>query len=106
MIYTDNSNSITMKGSSKATIKTSITLMGTGTELPIEITADFKNIPPHLHQLYIQSMMSSYGRVNVHNNTKDDEPYPMTIEEQQKEWRLNKIVDIICKAITFNTKEK
>jgi hypothetical protein len=60
MITINGSENLTMKDSSKATIKSSITIMGTGTELPIEITADFENIPPHLHQLYIQSMISSY----------------------------------------------
>ena len=60
MITINGSENLIIKGSSKATIKSSITIMGTGTELPIEITADFKNIPPHLHQLYIQSMISSY----------------------------------------------
>lgn len=72
MIYTDTDNSITMKGSTKVTIKSSITIMGTATELPINITADFKDIQPHLHQLYMQSMMSSYGDVNVYDNTKDE----------------------------------
>jgi hypothetical protein len=58
MITINGSENLIMKDSSKATIKSSITIMGT--ELPIEITADFENIPPHLHQLYIQSMISSY----------------------------------------------
>ena len=92
-------NLITTKGSGKVTIKKSITIMGTGTELPIEIVGDFKDIPSNLHQTYMESMLSSYGSVNVYDNTKDDKE-PMTIEEQKKEWRLNKIVDLICKIIT------
>ena len=59
-----------MKDSGKATIKSSITIMGTGTELPIEITADFKNIPPHLHQLYVQSMISSYVKNQINTEEK------------------------------------
>jgi hypothetical protein len=43
-------------------------------------------------------MWSSYGDTNVNDNTKD-EPYPMTIEEKQKEWRINKIVDLACKVL-------
>lgn len=73
--------------------------MGTGTELPIEIVGDFKDIPQHLHQIYLESMMSSYSSTNVYDNTKDDKE-PMTIEEQKREWRLNKIVNLICKIIT------
>jgi hypothetical protein len=93
---TDNSNSITMKGSTKATIKTSIQIAGSGTELPITIEGDFKDIPPHLHGLYIQAMQSSYGSVNVYDNTK---PEPKTIREQKSKWRINRIVKLISKAI-------
>jgi hypothetical protein len=96
MSITLDSGHLTMKGSTKATIKSSIQIAGTGTVLPIEIVGEFKDIPTHLHQMYIESMLSSYGSVNVHNNT---EPEPKTIEEQKSEWRLNRIVDIISNAI-------
>jgi hypothetical protein len=86
-----------IKGSSKAQINASITIAGTGTELPITIIGEFKDIPPHLHGMYIQAMQSSYGSVNVYDNTKEE---PKTIEEKKSEWRLNRIVDIIGKAIT------
>jgi len=91
-----DSGHLTMKGSSKVTIKSSIKIVGTNSVLPIEIVGDFKHIPQNLHQLYMQSMLASYGSVNVHNNT---EPEPKTIKEQKSEWRLNRIVDIISKAI-------
>ena len=87
---------LTMKGSTKATIKSSIKIVGTNSVLPITIEGEFKDIPQNLHQLYMQSMLASYGSVNVHNNT---EPEPKTIKEQKSEWRLNRIVDIISKAI-------
>jgi hypothetical protein len=92
-----DSGHLTMKGSTKATIKSSIRIVGTGTELPIEVVGDFKDIPQNLHQAYIQSMLASYGSVNVYNYT---EPEPKTIREQKSEWRLNRIVDIISRAIT------
>ena len=87
---------LTMKGSTKATIKSSIKIVGTNSVLPITIEGEFKDIPQNLHQLYMQSMLASYGSVNVHHNT---EPEPKTIKEQKSEWRLNRIVDIISKAI-------
>ena len=93
----NDSSHLTMEGSTKVTIKASQTIVGTGTQLPIEITADFKDVPPHLHQLYMQSMWASYGSVNVYDNTNEA---PKTIKEKKSEWRLNKIVDIISKAIT------
>ena len=72
MITFNESENLMIKGSTKVIIKSSISIVGTDTELPIDITADFKDIPPHLHQIYMQSMMSSYGRVNVYDNTKDE----------------------------------
>jgi hypothetical protein len=87
---------LTMKSSTKATIKSSIKIVGTNSVLPITIEGEFKDIPQNLHQLYMQSMLASYGSVNVHNNTKEE---PKTIKEQKSEWRLNRIVDIISKAI-------
>jgi hypothetical protein len=88
---------LTMKGSTKAIIKSSINIVGTNTKLPIEIVGEFKDIPQNLHQIYMQSMLASYGSVNVHNNT---EPEPKTIEEQKSEWRLNRLVEIISKVIS------
>jgi hypothetical protein len=97
-IYITNDNgSLTMKGSSKAIIKSSIKIVGTNSELPIEVVGDFKDIPQNLHQAYIQSMLASYGSVNVYNYT---EPEPKTIKEQKSGWRLNRIVDIISKVIS------
>jgi hypothetical protein len=96
MSITLNSEGLTMKGSTKATIKSSIKIVGTNSVLPIEIVGDFKDIPQNLHELYMQSMLASYGSVNVYNNT---EPEPKTIAEKKSEWRINRIVDIISKAI-------
>lgn len=88
---------LTMEGSTKVIIKASQTIMGTGTQLPIEIVGEFKDIPPNLHQLYMQSMWASYGSVNVYNNTDEE---PKTIEEQKSEWRINKLAKLLMKAIT------
>jgi hypothetical protein len=87
-----------MQGSTKAQMNSSITISGSGTKLPITIVGEFKDIPPHLHQIYIQAMWSSYGDTNVHDNTKDDEP--KTIKEQKSEWRLNRLVELFSKVIT------
>ena len=94
----NDSSHLTMKGSTKVTINASQTIVGTGTILPIQIIADFKDIPPHLHQLYMQSMWASYGSVNVYDNTDDDKE-PMIIEEQKSEWRWNKIIKLLLKTI-------
>lgn len=87
-----------MQSSTKAQINSSITIAGTGTRLPITIIGEFKDIPSHLHGMYIQAMQGSYGSVNVYERTKDEEP--KTIKEKKREWRINRIVDIISKAIS------
>ena len=89
---------LTMKGSGKVQIKTSIKIYGTGTELPVTIEADFNNIPHNLHSLYYQALTHQYNTsVRVYNNTDDE---PKTIKEKKSEWRINRIVDIISKAIS------
>jgi len=93
-INTDSSH-LTMKGSGKVTIKSSIAIAGSGTSLPIECTADFSNIPTHLHQIYFDAFRYQYNsQVNVHNNTE-----PLTIKEQKSEWRINRLVEIFANAI-------
>lgn len=84
-----------MKGSGKVTVKSSISIAGSGTNLPIECTADFSNIPTHLHQVYFDAFRYQYNsQVSVHNNTE-----LLTIKKQKREWRLNKIANIIIDAI-------
>ena len=81
--FSNDSSHLTMEGSTKAQMNSSITIAGSGTKLPITIIGEFKDIPPHLHQIYIQAMWSSYGDTNVYNNTKDDEPEP-----NKKFWQI------------------
>ena len=96
-ISTDASH-LTMKGSGKVQIKTSIKIYGTGTEMPVTIEADFNNIPHNLHSLYYQALTHQYNTsVGVYNNTDDE---PKTVKEKKSEWRINRIVDIISKAIS------
>ena len=99
---TPDNGRLTMEGSGKVHIKTSIKIYGTGTELPVTIEADFNNIPHNLHSLYYQSLISNYNtNIVAHKNLSkvDVEPYPMTIEEKQKEWRWNRLAKLVLKAI-------
>jgi hypothetical protein len=92
IILDKDSGKLTMQSSTKAQMNSSITIAGSETKLPITIIGEFKDIPPHLHQAYMQSMLACYGSVNVYNYT---EPEPKTIKKQKSEWRLNKIVNLI-----------
>jgi hypothetical protein len=101
-IYIANDNgSLTMNGSTKAVIKSSIQIAGSGTELPITIEGEFKDIPPHLHEIYMQSMLASYGSVNVYDNTKDKEPYSISIPPEilykKPSWLKTLIFDLYKK---------
>ena len=97
---TPDNGRLTMKGSGLVTINTSIKIYGTGTELPIKIVADFNSIPHNLHSLYYQSLISNYNtNIVAHKNLSEVDDEPKTIKEQKSEWRLNRIVDIISKAI-------
>jgi hypothetical protein len=101
---TDDNGSLTMEGSTKVQINASIAIAGTGTELPITIEGDFKDIPPHLHEIYMQSMLASYGNVNVYDNTKDEEPYSLSIPPEilyKKPSRLKTLISDLYKKIIW-----
>jgi hypothetical protein len=98
-ISNDDASKLTVKGSGKLIIKTAMELVGSKTELPVSIEADFTNIPEELHYLYYQMLVSQYNtRQMVHSSLYDKEE-PKTIKEQKSEWRLNRIVELISKAI-------
>jgi hypothetical protein len=98
-ISNDDASKLTIKGSGKLIIKTAMELVGSKTELPVSIEADFTNIPIELHYLYYQMLVSQYNtRQMVHSSLYDKEE-PKTIKEKKSEWRLNRIVDIISKGL-------
>ncbi len=89
-------NNLTINQKPIVTIETGITIAGQKTELPVKITADFTNIPKEQHQIFLQSFQYYYQTdINIYNNSHTDEP--KTIEEKKKEWRLNRIIDILFK---------
>jgi hypothetical protein len=92
-----DSGNLVISSSTRAQINSSISIVGTQTRLPITVIGEFKDIPPHLHQTYMQSMLMSYGSVDVNSNTYEE---PKTMEEKKSEWRINKIVDLLLKKIS------
>jgi hypothetical protein len=95
-INSELQSKVTMKGSGKVTSKSIIEIVGTNTQLEVEHTADFSKIPVEFHQIYFDSFKASLIDSKVYDNTK--EPYPMTTKEKQREWRLNRIVDIFLNS--------
>lgn len=93
-----NKGDLTINTKPIVKIETSIEIGGTKAELPIEITADFTNVPTHLHQMYFDLFKYQYvGSVKVHNSV-EEEVQPMTIEEKKRDWRLNRLVNIFTKT--------
>ena len=90
------SSNLTTPSGTKAQINTCMRIVGTQTKLPITIIGEFKDIPPHLHQMYMQSMLMSYSNVDIHNNTKEESK---TIAEKKSDWRINRIADIFLGAL-------
>lgn len=86
-----------MKGTGKVIIRASINIAGTNTHLPIECVADFSNVPENLHKIYFDAFRYQYeGSSNVYNNTE-----PLTIEEQKREWRLDRLTEIFSNMLKF-----
>lgn len=77
-MYNINSNdNITAESSKKVYIKRSIEISDSNTILPIEIIADFSNIPDELHQIYLDTFKYIYNNDNkIFDNTKPDPPKP------------------------------
>ena len=73
-IITSDDNNLIVTTLPKVVIRSTIEIIGTNTELPITITADFNNIPKELHYQYYQALTYQYHKdVKVHSNI-DDEP--------------------------------
>lgn len=77
-----------------AVINTGIELAGYKSELPIKIIADFTNIPEEQHEIFLQTFKYFYNtEVNIHHRSFKEEP--KTIKEKKKEWRFNRIINIL-----------
>jgi hypothetical protein len=77
---------LTVKSSTVVEMHDYLKLMtgsGKHTTLDVEIKADFGNIPPEYHQLFMQMMSVRYGgMVNIWDNTQPFTPP----EKQPKKW--------------------
>jgi hypothetical protein len=62
-------NKLSIKSSNNVVIKSSITIVGSNTTLPVEIIADFSNIPNYLHYEYYQALIYQYNKdIDIYNN--------------------------------------
>jgi hypothetical protein len=95
--FTDSQNTLTVKSESKIRIISHMKLIGSRTELPIEIVADFTNIPESYHQIYLEMFKYEYDEDKViHNNvnvSNTDSPNPKS---------KNRLTDFLVKKLGFN----
>jgi len=94
----DNTNRFTVQSKPIAQIKRHIRLGGTGTELPITIIADFKDIPVKHHKMYLRLFQDYYTlsdvQCNIYNNT---EPEPQEVNKKEKNSVIGKFFNKIFK---------
>ena len=98
-IILNTNNKLTINTKPIVQIKNTISIVGSDNELPVEITADFTTIPPHLHEIYLSVLESKYHRnIRIWANTDTKTPVVKTIGKKKSKWRLHRILDLI-----FNT---
>ena len=69
----DNNNKLSIKSTNNVVIKSSITIVGSNTTLPVEIIADFSNIPNYLHYEYYQALIYQYNEdIKIYNNVDEE----------------------------------
>jgi hypothetical protein len=91
-IESGNSHNLTVNSKPIVTTKKFISIVGTKSNLPVTITADFTDIPQEQIEIYFNAFQSAYRDTNVYCNTDNE---PKNIEEKKSSWRLNKIVETI-----------
>jgi len=68
-----DNNKLSIKSTNNMVIKSSIILVGSNTILPVEIIADFSNIPNYLHFEYYQALIHQYHKdIEVYNNMGEE----------------------------------
>jgi replicative superfamily II helicase len=91
-IIFDNNSSIYLKGTGKVTMRKSIYIAGTNTELNIDCIADFSNVPQEYHKIYYDAFVSEYYKTNdmfYITTTKKEE------SKSKEKSNIDKIVDAI-----------
>jgi hypothetical protein len=85
LIISDNNNCLSVKCSGKVTIRKTIYIAGTNTELNIDCIADFSKIPQEYHQIYYQAFVSEYYKTNdmfyITNNKKKESKEKSNIDK-------------------------
>jgi hypothetical protein len=59
MIYTSDNN-LTINNNTIVELTNNISMRGIN--LPVSITADFKDIPEHFHEIFLQMLIISYDK--------------------------------------------
>ncbi len=95
MIEINSSNSLIINTKPIVRTTTSIEIAGTGTELPVEVVADFSNVPTNLHEVYLEAFKYKYlPATQVFDCTQESEE-----EVSSRSGRLNRLADIFLSAI-------
>ena len=97
MFTLNSSENLTVNVKPMVKIKTNLDLIGTKTTLPIEIVADFTDVPESMRESYLSAFKYQYmGSVKIYSQFNDEKPSP---KNQQKNLRTNKFVNLISSLI-------
>jgi hypothetical protein len=95
-IISDTNNSLSVKGTGKVTVRKSICISGSNTELNIDFIADFSNVPQEYHKIYYEAFVSEYYKTDTifyMVDSKKEEP------KSKEKSNIDKIVDIILNSL-------
>jgi hypothetical protein len=82
-ITLSNNDGLVVINKGKVIMESSIELLHTNTTLPIQVTADFSNIPAELHHRYYKVLEYTFHKnVYANNAPSEDE----SVEEVKKPW--------------------
>jgi hypothetical protein len=96
VINNNINDSVIVNTDTKVKLITYMKIIGSKTELPIEIVADFKNIPESYHEIYFDMFKYEYmGDIVIHNNVN-----PKSEVKEIK--KSNKLVEFLTKKIGLN----
>jgi lipopolysaccharide export system protein LptA len=101
-ITIDSNNSLSIKGTSKVSIEAGILIAGSGTRLPVTITADFSEVPQEYHETYYQAFVYQYRGTSVVYENKES----IKSDSKYKKSNIDKIIELVTNPKNWILKKK
>ena len=92
-IESGNTSNLTVNSKPIVTATRSISIVGSESNLPVTITADFTDIPKSHHEIYFNAFQAAYSDTRIYCNI-NDEPKPAK-EKTKRDWRSGKVETLL-----------